>query len=283
MGLSGGGKSVSGSGQAWAKPFAKAAAGNVQDVFSQNQPQLQQITQGVTSLLPGISQDYQSWGPTSGQAQGLIGDTIGGKYLSPDSNPYLQGMIDKTGRDVTDRVNAQFSQAGRYGSGAHGYGLSQGLADSENSLLAQNYSTERGIQNQAATLPAQMENQNLAQLLQASGVGAELPYTGTNSLASSLSALFSGGTQKSGGGIGGLLQGAGSLASSAAMFSDRRLKENIEQVGAFDDGLPIVRWNYIWDAETRYEGVMADDVAELRPWALGPEVGGFQTVVYAAL
>src|SRR3546814_19321948 len=49
----------------------------------------------------------------------------------------------------------------------------------------------------------------------AAGVGAELPYTGTNSLASALSALFSGvtSTQKQSGGIGGILGGAGSIRS----------------------------------------------------------------------
>lgn len=283
MGLSSGGKSTSGSAQKWAQPFAKAGAASVQDVFSQNQPQLQEITKGVTSLLPGLSANYQSWNPISDQSQGYLSDTIGGKYLNPETNPYLQGMIDKTGRDVTDRVNSQFSMAGRYGSGAHGYGLAQGLADSENQLLYQNYGAERGMQNQAASTAPGLQGQNLSQLLQASGLGAELPYTGTNALANQLAALFGGGVQK-GPGIGGSLLSAGAQVGSAAlMASDRRLKENIEQVGVFDDGLPVYRWNYIWDAETRHEGVMADDVAELRPWALGPEIAGFATVNYAAL
>jgi hypothetical protein len=69
-------------------------------------------------------------------------------------------------------------------------------------------------------MPAQMENQNLAQLLQASGAGAELPYAGTNSMANSLAALFAGGKQKSGGGLGGLLGAAGSIFSGAgSLFS----------------------------------------------------------------
>jgi hypothetical protein len=283
MGLSGGGSSKSGSAQKWAQPYAKQAAGQVQDVFSQNQPQLQQITQGVTSLLPGISDNYQSWNPVADQSQSYLSDAIGGKFLSPESNPYLEGMIDKTGRDVTDRVNAQFSQAGRYGSGAHGYGLTQGLADAENQLLYQNYGAERGMQNQAATTAPDIQNQNLSQLLAASGAGAELPYTGTNSMANSLAALFGGGTQK-GPSFGSQLLSAGAQVGAAAIkASDRRLKTNIEQVGAFDDGLGIYRWNYIWDADTRHEGVMADDVAELRPWALGPEIAGYATVDYGAL
>ncbi len=56
------------------------------------------------------------------------------------------------------------------------------------------------------------------------------------------------------------------------------------KVGEFDDGLGVYRWNYIWDApDARQEGVMAEEVAELRPWALGPEIGGIKTVNYGAL
>jgi hypothetical protein len=196
MGLLGGSTSRSGSAQKWAQPFAKAAAGSVQDVFNQNQPQLQQITKGVTDLLPGISGNYQSWKPLTTQAQGYYGDVLSGKYLDPSNNPGLSGLLARTRSDVTDQVNGQFSMAGRYGSGAHTGILADRLADAENQILYDNYSRERGIQDSAATMPAQMENQNLAQLLQASGAGAELPYAGTNSMANSLAALFAGGKQK---------------------------------------------------------------------------------------
>lgn len=284
MGLSGGGKSTSGSAQKWAQPFAKAGAASVQDVFNQNQPQLQEITKGVTSLLPGISQQYQGWSPTTGQAQGYYGDVLSGKYLDPTNNPGLQSILDRTSRDVTGNVNSQFAGAGRYGSAAHTDVLSRNLAESEGAILADQYNRERGMMDSAASTAPQLEASQLAQLLQASGAGAELPYTGTNSLASSLAALFGGGVQK-GPGLGGQLLSAGAQVGSAAlMASDRRLKENIEKVGEFDDGLGVYQWNYVWDEpETRQEGVMADEVAELRPWALGPEIAGFATVDYARL
>lgn len=79
---------------------------------------------------------------------------------------------------------------------------------------------------------------------------------------------------------------AGAIASTvgkvASIFSDRRLKTDIEKVDELDDGLGIYAYRYLWNP-TRIFGVMADEVAKLRPWALGPEVGGFATVNYEAL
>src|SRR3546814_19726459 len=98
MGLSGGSKSKSesGSAQPWAKPFATSAAGNVQDVFNQNQNSLEGITKGITGLIPGISDQYQSWSPVTGQAQDYYGDVLSGKFLDPSNNPAIQGVLDKT-------------------------------------------------------------------------------------------------------------------------------------------------------------------------------------------
>lgn len=81
-------------------------------------------------------------------------------------------------------------------------------------------------------------------------------------------------------GLGGMIgQGLGMIP----MFSDRRLKADIEKVGELSDGLGIYRWRYHWDAVRRHVGVMADEVATLRPWALGPRIAGFATVRYDLL
>lgn len=87
-------------------------------------------------------------------------------------------------------------------------------------------------------------------------------------------------TQK--GGSGGVL---GAVASIGSLFSDRRLKRDIELLERTDDGLGIYAFNYLWDEpeERPHIGVMADEVSALRPWALGSEVEGFATVNYGAL
>jgi hypothetical protein len=79
---------------------------------------------------------------------------------------------------------------------------------------------------------------------------------------------------------------AGMIASGIGkvlgIFSDRRLKEDIEKVGEFTDGLGVYEFRYK-DGTERFRGVMADEVEKLRPWALGPVVDGYATVIYEAL
>ena len=78
---------------------------------------------------------------------------------------------------------------------------------------------------------------------------------------------------------GTIAKGIGTIAS---IFSDRRLKRNITLLSVLPDGLGVYAFRMIDDPELRI-GVMADEVAELRPHALGPVVGGFRTVNYGAL
>lgn len=88
---------------------------------------------------------------------------------------------------------------------------------------------------------------------------------------------------------GGLLQsilGAAAQVGSAAMIaSDIRVKRDVELLGTEPDGLGVYRFNYVWDDEGEQPrfGVMAQEVAILRPHALGPEIDGVMTVNYGAL
>lgn len=105
-------------------------------------------------------------------------------------------------------------------------------------------------------------------------------------------------------GAGGLVSGAGQYSEGsgssqkgmgqfigALLASDPRLKTNIEKVGEEPDGLGIYDYDYLpiegqiadYMPPGRQRGVMADEVAELRPWALGPVVDGYRTVNYGAL
>lgn len=220
MGLSGGSssKSVSGSAQPWAKKIAAPAANQVVGVFNQQQPALQNLTDTVQGKIPGLSSNFEGWNPTVGQSRDYYGDVLGGKYLDPASNPGLSSVLDRVRGDVSDEVNSQFSLGGRYGSGAHTGVLTDRLADAEGNILYGNYNQERERQDAAAGEVNQVQGQSLASLLQAAGVGAELPYTGTNNLASSLAALFSGGTQtqKNPGIMGQVIGAIGQVGAAAA-------------------------------------------------------------------
>ena len=76
----------------------------------------------------------------------------------------------------------------------------------------------------------------------------------------------------------------GQVATAAGWWktppSDKNLKENIEQVGVSADGYKIYEFNYRAIPETRYRGVMAQDVIKKNPKAIDIHPEGYLTVDY---
>ena len=71
---------------------------------------------------------------------------------------------------------------------------------------------------------------------------------------------------------------AGVGLTAASMFSDRRMKENIQKVGETNDGQPIYRFNYKDHPQTQI-GLMHDEVEDTHPEATS-RVGGVGVVDY---
>ena len=79
-----------------------------------------------------------------------------------------------------------------------------------------------------------------------------------------------------------IIGAVGAVGGAVAGFSDPRLKDNVKKVGKDEStGLNLYEFNYKWD-ERRFVGVMADEVQEVYPEAVGEEQG-FLTVNYAML
>lgn len=248
------------------------------------------IDQAVTNVNAGAQQSndlLKKYLPQGEQSLSYFGDVMGGKYLD-QQNPYMQGMIDQTNESVSNRVNSNFSGSGRYGSDYHTGELTKGLADAENNLRFSNYATERGYQNGAAL-------GNLAGIESLAGMPAGFANNQANAINGLVGKYVTStgsGTSKQSGGLLGDLLGAGLAGwASGGFASDIRLKTNIERVGEMPDGLGIYDYDYLpiegriaaFMPEGRQRGVMAHEVAVLRPEALGPVIDGYATVNYSAL
>ena len=87
--------------------------------------------------------------------------------------------------------------------------------------------------------------------------------------------------------MGGLLGGLGGMAAGMAklgVFSDRRLKSDVQRIGVDErTGLPLYEFAYTAEPGRRYIGVMADEVRERFPEAVLLDESGFMRVDYAAL
>ena len=71
-------------------------------------------------------------------------------------------------------------------------------------------------------------------------------------------------------------------AQIAALFSDRRLKRDIERIGTRPDGLGVYAFRYLW-SPLRHVGVMAQEVLKVKPEAVLTTPSGFMAVDYGML
>ena len=74
------------------------------------------------------------------------------------------------------------------------------------------------------------------------------------------------------------------LGGYMSKVSDRRLKQNIEEVGRDErTGLPLYEFEYKNGSGRRYVGVMADDVEKKYPQAIFTMPDGYKAVNYHML
>lgn len=204
----------------------------------------------------------------------LITSTYGGSMNNGvTGNNYLTSLL--TGTGDTGAANAGYQnylQMAGYAPAMRqlsqsitGQGAAAGILNSG--------STAKALQSRGAELNQSFYNNYLQQLAGLSGLGLQ---------AGGLVANAGQQSQSTGGGPSTLGSIASTVGGIASIFSDRRLKRDIELIGRDSDGLGLYAFRYVM-SKVRVLGVMADEVAKLRPWALGPARAGYATVNYGAL
>lgn len=116
--------------------------------------------QGFTPFQSELSQGtIQQAGQALPQATNELSATAGGDYLG-QANPYLQGVVDRSNRNVMSGMNSTFGGAGRTGSGIHQQSLGTALGDVATGVYAPAYEAERSRQLGAAqAIPSAISSQ----------------------------------------------------------------------------------------------------------------------------
>jgi hypothetical protein len=113
-------------------------------------------TQGrlIDRAMPQLDQAYDTMAgnPLIGQAQGYTSDVLGGKYLTPDSNPYLMNYANAAMRQFQSGQNTLMARAGRgnLSGGDMQQAMGQGMTQALVAPLMQQYNIERGYQDTAS-------------------------------------------------------------------------------------------------------------------------------------
>ena len=221
---------------------------------------------------------------------GLINSTYGGQMSQgTGATNFLAQLLGvspgavSSGANTVGNIANGIAQAGGAQAGYNNYLQQAGFAPAMRQMtqatvgqgaasgLLRSGATANRLQTRGTELNSQMFNNYLGQLSNLSGLGLQ-----AGGLAANVGQRSVGERPST---LGSVASAAGGIAS---IFSDRRLKRDIDRVGEFPDGLGIYEYRYVTSTK-RVLGVMADEVAKLRPWALGPVTAGFATVNYGAL
>lgn len=155
-------------------------------------------------------------------------------------NKVNQGLADSTYSNYVSQLQPYLGASNAAAAGGAGVqtGLGNAVAGQQDQLANLNYSTATGIGNANA-------NADLAGLTASGNI---------------------------------IKAGTGAASMLASMFSDERLKEDIEEVGSLRDGQPVYKYRYIGSPVFQI-GLMAQDVEKTNPDAV-TEIGGYKAVHY---
>lgn len=198
----------------------------------------------------------------SGPGQGLINSTLSGDFLN--SNPYLDQTFQNAANATRTQLSSEFGGAGR-DLGAALPARSEQLQHLAASIYGNNYQAERD--RQLSTLGQASQNYATERANQISAIDQGNTVDPLNRFINQ---------------IAGIIPGAGGSTQSTqpvfrgGLFSDRRLKRNIERIGTVK-GLPWYRFEYIWGEES--EGFLSDEV----PKEFVSQYMGYDHVDYAGL
>lgn len=270
----------------YAQKYITPAANALEASYGANSGQIQNATNQVTSLLPSMIEKYKAGNPAVNAAQGYITDTIGSSY---EANPYLEGVLSQSNNDIRNQMQAALGVRGLTG----GSDYSKLIADQiAKNTLGTRYNDYTNWEQRRAQAASMAPSNAAADVIQIAPMLSTLDASMTPLQAASGYAGTIGGlmgnyttTKQKGSLLGSLLSSAAQVGSAALMASERRVKRDITRIGTERDGLGVYKFNYVWDApdEPVRTGVMVDEVERLRPWALGPDMGGVRTVDYGRL
>jgi hypothetical protein len=258
-------------------------AGTALGSFNPNNPGLQigNATTGLTGQA--VNQQVQYLQPYFNYQTTQLDAQLRNQGIDPSSPAYKQAMMNlqnNQNNTVTGFVSniepQMFQQAQQE------YTMPLSVAGQEMQLGAPNTQAEStfatgaqaappGYESDVANAQNAIEQQYLAQVQQYAGLLGGLGSIGTGLLGLGLSPT-----------VGAGLSGGTSLLGRLIQ-SDVRLKQDIERVGEWQPGIGLHAFRYKKDPSKRHVGVLAHEVAAVRPDATGVMDDGHLGVDYARL
>lgn len=256
------------------------AANTVGNVYNQQQPRIQEQAERFSGLSEDLLGRYMNGSDTIGAARDYNTSVLQGDYLG--ANPYLDDVIARGSNDTVNATQAALGLRGLTGGSDYAGIIADRVAGQSLGTRYADYDRERGRMANAAGQAPGLDLSVLAPGMSAGQLGATLPMQAAQGYGASVGGLLGPYTNQTTKQNPGLFGWAGLGLQGASLLSDARAKEGITRVGQTDGGLPVFTYRYKGE-DTVHMGVMAQDVAEQQPEALGEPMGDYMTVNYGAV
>jgi hypothetical protein len=203
-----------------AQPYITDSLSGLQSANQQAQSQVANTLPVLNSALARVSDLATNKPAYMTDAQTQLDRTINGDFLG--KNPYASGLADIIADKTGAQYNSTFGAAGRSHGGLAALLSGQGIGDALGQFYGNQYSTDRGLQQQAImAAPGFYQNEfaDIAPTLALANAGVNLPLAPATAYASGVTGATSPyvqntTTQKSGG-LGQILGGALQLGTAA--------------------------------------------------------------------
>jgi len=161
------------------QPYLKYGFQQAQDIYQKGAPgyypgqTIAPFAPETNAALDAQTNRALSGSPLMTSAQNQLADTMSGKYLDINTNPYLMPMADQIRADVQPGIESRFAGSGRLNSGLASRAVGMGVTDALSSKAMENYNTERGRQMQGMLFAPSLANQDYTDIAQLADVGAQ--------------------------------------------------------------------------------------------------------------
>jgi hypothetical protein len=260
---------------------AQQGVGQLANVLGLNGARGNQTAQQALQATPGY-QFQQQQGQAAVNAGAAANGTLGSGNQALALQQQGQGLASQNYNNYVNQLQPYLGASNAAAGGIAGVdtGLGNAVAGQDNTLANLNYSAATGIgnANANAALAPLTAGANVFNLLGSLG---KIGTTGGGTIGGNLvNSIFGGSSGVPGASgptsLGGAPLGSGGSNLLGSIFSDARLKEEIEPVGKLYDGQEVYKYKYIGSPVWQI-GLMAQDVEKVIPGAV-TDVNGWKAV-----
>jgi len=161
------------------QPYLKYGFQQAQDIYQKGAPgyypgqTIAPFAPETNAALDAQTNRAVNGSPLMTSAQNQLADTMSGKYLDINTNPYLMPMADQIRADVQPGIESRFAGSGRLNSGLASRAVGMGVTDALSSKAMENYNTERGRQMQGMLFAPSLANADYNDISKLADVGAQ--------------------------------------------------------------------------------------------------------------